>query len=391
MIRLGIALGATPGGGLFQYAQAMLDAVLRFPESEFELTVAISSPSWLRLLPENRAYVIWLKDTLRNRAVNRVWHASRLPNSLWRKVAPALDTNVAALVAARCDLWICPSHDRWPFRAAIPALGTIHDLMHIYEPHFPEVGSPEELRERDKHFRETCRWAWGVAVDSEMGKQHLIDAYGISSDRVFPLPYIAPQYIYQAAAKPPRDVSFELPEKYLLYPATFWTHKNHANLLAAISKLRERHPDIRLVLTGGNQNGYQAATDLVAALGLEKNVVFLGYVHDEDMFELYRRARGLVMPSFFGPTNIPQLEAFVAGCPVAVSGVYGVPEQVGDAALLFDPKSVDEIANAAERLWVDDVLCADLAEKGRRKAEAWGPVQFSARLRTIVETLIATK
>jgi glycosyltransferase involved in cell wall biosynthesis len=67
--------------------------------------------------------------------------------------------------------------------------------------------------------------------------------------------------------------------------------------------------------------------------------------------------------------------------------VYGVPEQVGDAALLFDPKSVDEIANAAERLWVDDELCAELVEKGRRRAEAWGPVQFSGRLESIVRSL----
>jgi len=219
----------------------------------------------------------------------------------------------------------------------------------------------------------------------------VIDAYDVAPGRVFPLPYIAPQYIYEALAKPPRKLSYELPEKYLFYPATFWSHKNHPNLFAAIAKLRAQYPDIQLVLAGGKHNGYPAARDAVAALGLERNVTFLGYVPDEDMFELYRRARGMVMPSFFGPTNIPQLEAFVAGCPVAVSGVYGVPEQVGDAALLFDPKSVDEIADAAERLWVDDALCADLAEKGRLRAESWGPVQFSARLRTIVETLVASK
>lgn len=388
MTRLGIVLSATRGGGTFQYVQAMLDAVLRFPENEFELTAAVSSRDWLSLIPKDRAKIIWLNESVRNRTVNRLWHASRLPNALWRKVGRALDTNVAALVAADCDLWICPSNDRWSFRAQIPALGTIHDLMHIHEAHFPEVGSEAEVRERNMHFSETCKWARGVAVDSGIGKQQLVDAYDISPERVFPLPYIAPQYIYEAAANPPRDIGYALPEKYLFYPATFWAHKNHPNLFAAIARLRERHPDIRLVLAGGKHNGYPAAKDSVAKLGIEDNVTFLGYVADEDMYELYRRARGMVMPSFFGPTNIPQLEAFVAGCPVAVSGVYGVPAQVGDAAILFDPKSVDEIADAAERLWVDDALCADLVEKGRRKAESWGPVQFSTRLQSIVETLV---
>jgi glycosyltransferase involved in cell wall biosynthesis len=105
------------------------------------------------------------------------------------------------------------------------------------------------------------------------------------------------------------------------------------------------------------------------------------------MFELYRRARALIMPIFFGPTNIPQLEAYVAGCPVAAAGIYGVPEQVGDAALLFDPKSADEIATCMERLWTDDALCNDLAERGQKRAREWGPVQFSARLREIVDAV----
>jgi glycosyltransferase involved in cell wall biosynthesis len=117
--------------------------------------------------------------------------------------------------------------------------------------------------------------------------------------------------------------------------------------------------------------------------------VFLGYVPDSEMSALYRRARALIMPSFFGPTNIPQLEAFVAGCPVAVSGVYGVPDQVGDAALLFDPKSVDEIADVMERLWTDDELCKTLVEKGKHRAAIWGPEQFRARFRDIVRSLVS--
>ena len=87
------------------------------------------------------------------------------------------------------------------------------------------------------------------------------------------------------------------------------------------------------------------------------------------MPEFYRRARAMVMPTFFGPTNIPPLEAFALGCPVAVSNIYGIPEQVGDAALLFDPNSVEEIADCIERLWQDDALCASLISKGHARTE----------------------
>lgn len=387
MKRIGIVLGSSPGGGVFQYAQAMLDAVLRFPRDEFELYAAYSDSVWLSYIPSGRMKVIRLDHSPRSRALNRLRHSSRLSNAAWRKIAPTVDPDVAALVRTRCDLWVCPSNDRWAFRAPIPALGTIHDLMHIHEPGFPEVGSPAELRERDQHFAETCRWSKGVAVDSELGRGQLCDAYDVPPDRVFVLPYIAPKYIYDSAALDARHLNYELPSRYLFYPANFWLHKNHAGLFAAIDRLRSRYPDIHLVLVGARQNGYAAAREGVASLGIESHVTFLGYVPDEEMFELYRRARALVMPSFFGPTNIPQLEAFVAGCPVAASGVYGVPAQVGDAALLFDPASVDEIAACIERLWTNDALCESLAEKGRRKAREWGPAQFSDRLLQIVEAL----
>ncbi|HVD62035.1 MAG TPA: glycosyltransferase family 1 protein [Gemmatimonadaceae bacterium] len=387
MKRIGIILGSEPGGGVYQYAQAVLDAVLRMPEDEFELVIAYSNPIWLRHIPPGRAKVIPLEESFRSRIFNRLWHAANLPISLWRKIAASIDPNAAALVRARCELWICPSNESLAFRAQVPALGTIHDLMHIYEPHFPEAGSPEQIREREFHFRETCRWSLGVAVDSDVGRRQLCDAYDISPGRVFVLPYIAPKYIYDSARSLNRQTQNKLPPKYLFYPATFWLHKNHANLFAAIDKLRARYPDIRLVLAGSKQNGYDAALDQVKKLGITEHVQFLGYVPDESMYELYRRSRALIMPSFFGPTNIPQLEAFVAGCPVAVSRVYGVPDQVGDAALLFDPNSVDEIADCIERLWTDDTLCATLAEKGKRKAREWGPEQFSERLQEIVESL----
>jgi glycosyltransferase involved in cell wall biosynthesis len=387
MKRIGIVLGSSPGGGVYQYAQAVLDAFVSLPEDEFELVVAYSHPVWLSHIPAGRAKVIELDKSFRSRTLNRIWHAAGLPMSLWRRVARALDPNAAALVREDCELWICPSNDSWAFRAPVPALGTIHDLMHIYEPQFPEVGSPAEIREREFHFVETCRWARGVAVDSEVGRRQLCAAYDISPERVFVLPYIAPKYIYDSEQGAAAAHTYELPDKYFFYPATFWLHKNHAALFSALEKLRDRYPDIRLVLAGSRQNGYEAAVQRVEQLGIGENVIFLGYVPDDRMFELYSRARALIMPSYFGPTNIPQLEAFVAGCPVAVSRVYGVPDQVGDAALLFDPALVDEIASCMERLWTDDELCAELAERGKQRAREWGPEQFQDRLQAIVESL----
>jgi glycosyltransferase involved in cell wall biosynthesis len=388
--KIGVVLDAIPGAGVFQYSQAIVDALLSFPPDEFDLVAAYRDPRWLDYLPAERLKLVKIDDSLVDRGINRAWHASRLPNSLWRKVAYPLNSTVRALVREDCALWICPAHERWAFRAPINAIGTVHDLMHRYEPQFPEVSANGQTEQREFHFRETCKWSRGVLVDSEIGRTQLCDAYGIDERRVFVLPYIPPGYVYRSYENETAQTIPDLPEKFIFYPAQFWMHKNHLTLFAALDIVRRSVPDVHLVLVGAPHNGYAQARNRVTELGLEGNVSFLGYVRDAEMVELYRRARALVMPSFFGPTNIPQLEAFVLGCPVAVAGVYGVPDQVGDAALLFDPRSATGIAEAIERLWNDDELCARLVERGRIRAAEWGPPQFQERFREIVRAVLAT-
>jgi glycosyltransferase involved in cell wall biosynthesis len=119
-------------------------------------------------------------------------------------------------------------------------------------------------------------------------------------------------------------------------------------------------------------------------------VIFLGYVRDEDLPELYRRARALVYATYFGPCNIPPLEALAAGCPMALSDVASMPDRVGDAALTFDPDSFEEIADCIRRLWSDDQLCARLALRAKERDALWGQPQYNARLREIIEQVVSS-
>jgi glycosyltransferase involved in cell wall biosynthesis len=182
--------------------------------------------------------------------------------------------------------------------------------------------------------------------------------------------------------------TYELPDRFVFYPAQFWAHKNHLRLVEAVRRLRAELPDLRLVLAGSKKNGYAAVERKVKSDRLDQVVHFLGFVPERDLAMLYRRAVALVLPTFFGPTNIPPLEAFVAGCPVAASRIYGMPEQLGDAALYFDPLSVDEIAGVLRRLWTDDALRSQLRARGRARSAAWGAPQFNQRFATIIETLL---
>lgn len=115
---------------------------------------------------------------------------------------------------------------------------------------------------------------------------------------------------------------------------------------------------------------------MVIQLDLVDDVIFLGYVSDNAIGLLYRRARAMIMPTFSGPTNIPPLEAMKSGCPSAVSNIYAMPEQTKGAALLFDPESVEDMASAMAKLWEDDELCRELSERGKIVNSEWTKEHF---------------
>jgi len=389
MKKIGLLLGAEPNnGGQFQYSQTMMHAVGALPAQDYSVVVAYMSKLWAGYIDECGLSSVYVKKGFWGRALGRLWRIFDLPVSAWRKMTPYFHPIAKALLKEGCHLWIIASQEADSFQFPVPALATIHDLMHRYETRFPEVSARGGFRLREWSLRNTCQWAKGILVDSEVGKAQVMESYGLRRESIFVLPYIVPEYIYSQQAPADFNLRYQLPEKYIFYPAQFWRHKNHLNLINAMGYLKNDIPDLKLVLAGSKKNGYKAAIKQIQSLRLTDDVIILGYVPDEDMPELYRRARAMVMPTFFGPTNIPPLEAFAVGCPVAVSGIYGIPAQVGDAALLFNPGSVCEIAECIRRLWIDDNLCLELVDRGKRRVAKWGQEQFNSRLRCVVESLL---
>jgi glycosyltransferase involved in cell wall biosynthesis len=384
--RIGLFLDVeSTSGGVFQYSRAILDACAALPPDEFTLVVAYSSEDWVRYLESSHiSGAIRVYPARWARLLGKAWALVGLPNSLWRWVARYFGATEKCLIRQKCDLWIFPAQDAWTYQMEVPALGVVHDLMHRYERQFPEVSALGRYRIREYHLSHLCGRSEAVLADSRVGSQHVHESYGVPFDRIHALPYTASQCFYDAIPVLGFDERYKLPQKFLFYPAQFWKHKNHLRLISAVAKVAQLHPDITLVLVGSKKNGYHEALHHARALSVERNVLFMGFVPDADLPEFYRRARALIMPTFFGPTNIPPLEAFASGCPVGVSGIYGIPEQVGDAALLFDPSSIEEIAVCVEKLWANDELCASLSAKGKAYSETWGPTQFNQTLLEIV-------
>ncbi|MFI5231336.1 MAG: glycosyltransferase family 4 protein [Gemmatimonadales bacterium] len=290
------------------------------------------------------------------------------------------------------ELVIFPQPHPWAFEAGVPGIVAIHDLQHRLQPEFPEVSADGEWARREYVFRNCARSAAAILVDSEAGKEQLLQfygQYGAKADRTHVLPFLPastmPRTVSAAACAAVRE-RLRIPPDYIFYPAQFWPHKNHAKIIEALEQLRGNHGlTVHAVFCGSHadpvrERHFGLLMDMAARCGVAGQVQVLGFVDDDDLAALYAGARALVMPTFFGPTNIPLLEAWALGCPVLTSDIPGVREQMGDAALLVDPRRVDLIADGIRRLWTDAALRTSLAQRGTQRLALYGPADFRARL-----------
>jgi len=261
----------------------------------------------------------------------------------------------------------------------LPYMAIVWDLQHRLQPWFPEVSTGGTWRQRETFYGEYLRRATYIIAGTEAGRSEIERFYQVTSNRIKILPHPTPAFTLNAK---PSDVAgvlkkYGLRSNYLFYPAQFWSHKNHANLLLAAAELKREHQlDLPVVFVGSNKGNEEYLRTFAAQLNPPVDVAFLGFVPLEDLVALYRGAFALAYVTFFGPENLPPLEAFALGCPVIASDVSGAREQLGDAALFVDPRNPAEIAGAIKQLHDDDTLRASLIDKGRARAERWTATEF---------------
>jgi glycosyltransferase involved in cell wall biosynthesis len=299
----------------------------------------------------------------------------------------------------RCgiDLMLYPVPTVLSFEIGLPYVMAIPDLQHRLQPEFPEVSANGEWERREYHFRNGARYATLLLADSEVGKEDILNfygPYGVTPDRVKVLPFIPACYLTLDVSESERQrvrATYSLPERYLFYPAQFWPHKNHIRIVQALGLLKQAHQLKIPVVFCGSYDGeirertFREVMTFRSQLGLEGEILYLGYVPNEDMSGLYAGAAALVMPTFFGPTNIPVLEAWAFGCPVLTSDIRGIREQAGNAAVLVDPRSVEAIADGIYQLWNDASLRHILADEGRQLLATYRPGDYRQRLIEILE------
>lgn len=389
MQRIGIGpLSARVGGGAYQYTMNLASSLSRAEEFECILISMMESFDAKEAPSPTHQSVRLSQSEIRPFSVLR--RAAGLANIRfpYGQYGPLKNLGL--------DLLISPHPSMIGYHVKIPYIVIIHDLMHRYYPDFPEY-TRRERRARDLLYSRAAKHAAGVVVESNTSKNDLVNFYAIPPEKIHVIPLYPPVQtsglaLMDSCAANDLLERFELPERFLFYPAQFWFHKNHVRLVQALHRLKEQGQVIPLVLTGSSTDTYtfEDVNKVISELNMEGQVHYLGYVSDEEIVALYKRTVALVFPTLIGPTSIPTLEAMALGTPVVCSNLFEMPDQVGDAGLTFDPFCVEDIADKIEIIWSNDGLRDELAANGPHRTKLLTPERYGEQWSEVVnKALIA--
>lgn len=273
-----------------------------------------------------------------------------------------------SVALARAHIDVAHVQEAAPFLFPSKIVVTIHDLS--FE-RYPQFFNPDIVRRSRIRVPLTLHRAAAVLTVSEFSKQDIVRRYCIPPERVTvahggPDPFY--REVYDLAQLATVRERYGTGEHFILCVGDLQPRKNLQALIAAYVRLRRedatRH---KLVLVGRKAWLYDDIFASARASGYVDELVFTGYVPDDDLVLLYNAADLFVYPSLFEGLGLPPLEAMACGTPVVTSNTSSLPEVVNGAALMVDPRDVDELAAVIARVLGDDSLRAYLTAAGRRR------------------------
>jgi glycosyltransferase involved in cell wall biosynthesis len=231
---------------------------------------------------------------------------------------------------------------------------TLFDLAHRDNPEFDEVRIFNEFENREKLYKRVLSKSYLTLTDSEDLSSKASLLYGIDKSRFISMPFSpSPDLNYNSISIGEVAEIYKLPKQYFYYPAQFWAHKNHYRILEALFNLKKRNINFHLVLSGGDKGNLDYILTIITSFGLNDFVHIIGLVPSNHMKALYQGSVALIMPTYFGPTNLPPLEAWTLGTPLIYSKCLA--GQTGEAALKIDPDDSESIAYAMQKVYDIDI------------------------------------
>jgi len=357
-------------GGIFTYTVGILKELIKSTEIEKVFVITsnevnekfkeILSDSKLQVVNINRndfsvklkLYVYFLLLTF-SILLRKIIPSIKLIESLFH-ISNKINPYTKVLMENNLSVFHVPVQYSPVYKINVPVIITMHDLQ---EYHYPEFFSVREKIHRKINNQLAIFCSDHIIVSFKHVKDDILKYFRINSNKVSvcPPPFSESWFLSKDESTWEMLSSrFGLKQKYLLYPAATWKHKNHLSLIRVLKKLREQEKDISLVCTGNKTEYFKEIQSLIDELDLSKAVHFLGIVPEEDLIGLYKNSSLVVIPTLYEAGSGPLYEAMRYGIPVVCSNVTSLPETMGSSEFMFNPNNSEEMLTRIKKGLFDE-------------------------------------
>jgi glycosyltransferase involved in cell wall biosynthesis len=270
------------------------------------------------------------------------------------------------------------THYTTPITGAIRRIVTFHDMTFLM---YPEMHTAGKRFFFTWMIRFAARRADAIVADSNSTRHDVLRLLKIDPEKVFAVPLgVSSRFCPNQDAAETEAVCrrYGLPQPFILHVGELQPRKNMPRLVQAFKQIKLRGLPHRLVFVGRKGWMYGELFKTLQELDIADQVIFPGYVPESDLPFLYNAADLSVYPSLYEGFGLPVLEALACGTPVVTSNVSSMPEIIGDAGILVNPRQVEAIAEAMYRVLTDRALHDDLSRRGIERARLF-PWERTAR------------
>lgn len=276
----------------------------------------------------------------------------------WSQVFLPFQLYTQRLTGKSLDIFFSPAHYAPRFCPSLTIV-TIHDLSYFY---YPDEFLKKDFYKLKNWTKYSIEKATKIIAVSKTTKKDIVKFYHVPEEKI--------EVIYNGFEKTlVKNSTNHQPQTtpYILYVGTLQPRKNIPVLIKAFKAFHTTYPDFKLIIAGKKGWMFDNIYKTVKENGLEKCVRFTGYINDNELVALYRKAFCFVMPSLYEGFGIPVLEAMSYGCPVISSFASSLPEIGSEACLYFDPSREDDLLNTLIKLKESVSIRKELIQKGKER------------------------
>ena len=347
-------------GGIRQYTCTLIALLSKLKTYEFFIFHNSNDPEILRVSENIENISLINKNSVSTSLSNRMTirfknFVLKVINKIFKLKVPLIEINHLQEIVQALNIVIV--HTPYQFLPDVEntkRVTTIHDVQELY---YPEFFTPNQRAYRAREYSKATKQSSHIVVSYNHVKNDLMRFFQVPAEMIdVILLQMDNHWVCKMTQNNLIDLKqYNLPEKYLLYPANAWSHKNHDAIIEAVNNATQQGVKIHVVFTGNFNNAQgELLKKKIIDYALEKQIVIMGIVDENTLYSLYCSCAGVVVPTLYEAGSFPLMEAILLGIPVICSNVTSLPETIGNDDFIFDANDINDVCSKMISLYSDE-------------------------------------